>query len=42
VSHLEKQLEEERNERKKLESELSEIKKIVETLSKSFHGQIAN
>eukprot|EP00826_Nyctotherus_ovalis_P016909 TRINITY_DN14937_c0_g2_i11.p2 TRINITY_DN14937_c0_g2~~TRINITY_DN14937_c0_g2_i11.p2 ORF type:complete len:104 (+),score=45.64 TRINITY_DN14937_c0_g2_i11:799-1110(+) len=39
VSYLEKQLEDERNERKKLESELSEIKKMVETLSKSLHGK---
>lgn len=42
VGNLEKQLEEEREERKKLESELTEIKKMVETLSKSIHGQFQN
>ena len=42
MSHLEKQLEEERNERKKLETELNEIKKMIEVLSKTFHGQLKN
>lgn len=39
VTHLEKQLDEERSARKKLETELDEIKRLVTTLVKNTNAQ---